>query len=188
MLTATYLSVALGFGVTVNPPTTPSISGLNPTSAAVGTSVTISGTNFGATPGTVTFNGTAAVPSNWSATSIAVPVPAGATSGNVVVKVGGVASTGVAFTVLSTPSISGVNPTSAAVGTSVTISGTNFGATQGSSTVTFNGTAAVPSSWSATSIKVPVPAGATSGNVVVKVGGVASTGVAFTVRWGRKGR
>ena len=79
------------------------------------------------------------------------------------------------------PSISSLSLSSAAVGTPVTITGTNFGATQGTSTVTFNGTAATPTSWSATSIVAPVPAGATSGNVVVTVGGVASNGVAFTV-------
>ena len=63
----------------------------------------------------------------------------------------------------------------------MTITGTNFGATQGTSTVTFNGTTATPTSWSATSIVVPVPAGATTGNVVVTVGGLASNGVSFTV-------
>ena len=56
----------------------------------------------------------------------------------------------------------------------MTIAGSNFGSTKGTSTVTFNGTGATPSSWSATSIVVPVPAGATTGNVVVTVGGVAS--------------
>ena len=71
----------------------------------------------------------------------------------------------------SSPSITSLNPASGAVGTSVTITGANFGATQGSSTVKFNGTAGTPSSWSATSIVVPVPAGASTGNVVVTVGG-----------------
>jgi hypothetical protein len=47
--------------------------------------------------------------------------------------------------------------------------------------VRFNGTTATPTSWSATSIVVPVPAGATTGNVVVTVGGLASNGVAFTI-------
>jgi Bacterial Ig domain/IPT/TIG domain len=64
----------------------------------------------------------------------------------------------------------------------VTISGANFGATQGTSTVKFNGTTATPTSWSATSIVAPVPAGATTGNVVVTVGGVASNGASFTVQ------
>ena len=79
------------------------------------------------------------------------------------------------------PSITSLSPTSAVVGTSVTITGTNFGATQGTSTVKFNGTAATPTSWSATSIVAPVPAGATTGNVVVTVGGQSSNGVSFTV-------
>src|SRR5439155_1613728 len=150
---------------------------------AVGASITLTGTNFGATQGTstVTFNGTTGTPTSWSATSIVVPVPAGATTGNVVVTVGGVASSGDAFTVLPTPSITSLAPTSGAVGVSITITGTNFGATQGTSTVKFNGTTATPTSWSATSIVVPVPAAATTGNVVVTVSGVASNGVAFTV-------
>src|SRR6202158_4060824 len=80
----------------------------------------------------------------------------------------------------SPPSITSVNPTSGAVGTSVTISGANFGATQGTSTVKFNGVTAIPTSWSATSIVAPVPAGAATGNVIVAVG-VASNGTTFTV-------
>src|SRR5438045_140725 len=82
----------------------------------------------------------------------------------------------------SPASITSLNPTSGVLGTSVTITGANFGATQGTSTVKFNGTAATPTSWSATSIVAPVPAGATTGNVVVTVGGVASNGVSFTVQ------
>ena len=78
-------------------------------------------------------------------------------------------------------SIASLNPTSGAAGTSVTISGANFGATRGASTVTFNGIAATPTSWSAASIVAPVPAGATTGNVVVTVGGVASNGIGFTI-------
>src|SRR6266700_701896 len=140
----------------------PTITSLSPTSGAVGASVTITGTNFGSTQGTSTvkFNRTAATPTSWSATSIVVPVPAGATTGNVVVHASGVDSNGVTFTVLATPSITSLSPTSGAVGASVTITGTNFGSTQGSSTLKFNGTAATPTSWSATSIVVPVPAGA----------------------------
>ncbi len=79
------------------------------------------------------------------------------------------------------PTISTLSPNSAGVGTSVTISGSNFGSTQGSSTVTFHGTTATPASWSDTSIVAPVPSGATTGTVVVTVGGIASNGVSFTV-------
>jgi hypothetical protein len=147
----------------------------------VGTSVTISGSNFRSTQGssTVTFNGTAATPTSWNATSIVVPVPAGATTGNVVIVVLGQTSAGVLFTV--SPSITSLSPTAGAVGTPVTISGANFGATQGSSKITFNGAVATPTSWSATSIVAPVPTGATTGNVVVTVSGLASNGVSFAV-------
>jgi len=147
--------------------------------------VTITGVNFGATQGTstVSFNGTTATPTSWSAASIVVAVPTGATTGNVVVTVGGAASNGVSFTVtVPAPSITSLNPTTGLAGTSVTITGANFGAVQGTSTVKFNGTAGTPTSWSAASIVVAVPAGATTGNVVVTVGGVASNGVSFTVQ------
>src|ERR1700678_2929577 len=162
---------------------TPNITSLSPTSGAVGASVTITGTNFGSAQGTSTlkFNTTAVTATSWTATSIVATVPTGATTGNVVVTVSGVASNGQSFTVVSAPSITSLSPTSGAVGTPVTVTGTNFGSTQGSSTVKFNGTAGTPTSWTATSIKVPVPTGATTGNVVVFASGVNSNGQSFTV-------
>jgi hypothetical protein len=79
------------------------------------------------------------------------------------------------------PSITSVNPSSGPEGTTVTISGTDFGASQGTSTLRFNGTNASPTSWSSTQIVAPVPSGATSGNVQVTVAGVNSNGYPFTV-------
>lgn len=80
------------------------------------------------------------------------------------------------------PTISSVSPTSGVVGTQVTIIGANFGATQGTSALTFNGTPATSfTSWSATSIVTAVPTGATTGSVVVTVGTVASNSVNFTI-------
>ena len=98
------------------------------------------------------FNGMAATPTSWSATSIVAPVPAGATTGNVVVTVSGVASNGVAFTVTGDAEHHELSPTSAA--------GRNFGNDHGNELRgdagnehgQFNGTAATPTSWSATSI------------------------------------
>ncbi|MGO9131976.1 MAG: beta strand repeat-containing protein [Bryobacteraceae bacterium] len=161
----------------------PIITSLSPTSGPTGIVVTITGSNFGTTQGTstVAFNGTPATPTSWSATSIVVPAPTGASTGNVVVTANGMASNGVAFTVTTGPLITGVSPTSGPTGTVVTITGKNFGATQGTSTVKFNVTAATPTSWSATSIVVKVPTGATTGNVVVTVNSLASNGVGFTV-------
>jgi YD repeat-containing protein len=161
----------------------PSITSLSPTSGAVGAVVIITGSSFGSPQGTSTvkFNGTTASPTSWSTTSITVPVPSGATTGNVIVTVSGKSSNGILFTVLPTPSISSVTPSSGLVGTSVTIAGSNFGSSQGGSTVKFNGVLATPSSWAANSIVVPVPAGATTGNVVVHASGVDTNGVLFTV-------
>jgi hypothetical protein len=170
-----------GMSFTVLP--TPTISSLAPTSGTVGTSVTISGANFGATQGSgvVAFNGTPATPTSWSATSIVVPVPTGATTGNLLVAVSGVTSNGVGFTVGPAVSISTLSPTSSSIGSPVIITGTNFGTTQGTSAVTFNGIPGAALNWSSTSIRAFVPAGATSGNVAVNVGGVASNGIGFTV-------
>lgn len=160
----------------------PVISSVSPQSGPIGASVTIAGTNFGTTQGTVTFAGTAAAITSWSATSIVAQVPTGATTGNVVVTAGGLTSNGSPFTVTTpTPAITSLSPTSGAPGAAVTITGTNFGTLQGSSTVTFNGSVAAVSVWSATSIIVYVPAGVGNGNVVVTVGGVASNGSPFTV-------
>ena len=81
---------------------------------------------------------------------------------------------------LTRPSVRSI-PTRVPRGTSVEITGVNFGASQGTSTVTFNGTGATPTNWSDTSITVAVPMGATTGDVVVTVDGTASSGVSFTV-------
>jgi hypothetical protein len=82
---------------------------------------------------------------------------------------------------LPTPAIVSVSPTSARVGAQVTIAGISFGTTQGASTVTFNGVTASVVSWTLNSITVTVPAGAATGNVVVKVGGLGSNSMPFTV-------
>ncbi|MGH9739190.1 MAG: IPT/TIG domain-containing protein [Candidatus Acidiferrales bacterium] len=80
-----------------------------------------------------------------------------------------------------------------APGQSVTITGTNLGATQGNSTVIFGGmppgftgTTATPTSWRVTSkvvttIVVPVPSGATTGSILVTVSGVPTVSGTFTV-------
>src|SRR5215470_6210357 len=111
----------------------PKITNLSPSSGPVGTSVTITGTNFG-TAGTVTFNQIATTPTSWSATSIVAPVPAGATTGNVVVTVDGLVSNGVSFTVTSSTGVVATPTFNPGTGTyssaqTVTISSTTSGAT-----------------------------------------------------------
>lgn len=174
------ISNGVFFTVTAGSPT---ISSLSPTSGVIGDTITINGSNFDSS-GVVTFNGVTATPSNWTSTQITVAVPTGATTGSVIVTVAGVGSNPAAFTVTGTtpiPTITSLTPNAAMVGVSITIAGSNFGLTQGTSTVTFNGHPAIPTSWGAGSIITPVPTGATTGPVVVSVGGVASNGVTFTV-------
>jgi RHS repeat-associated protein len=161
----------------------PTITSLSPASGSVDTPVAISGTNFGAAQNgsVVNFNGVLATVTSWSNTSIVALVPDGAASGNVTVRISGVTSNAASFTVTG-PVISTLSPTQGTVSTSVTITGTGFGSTRGSSTVTFNGTAVTTySSWSAASVTVTVPSGATSGGVIVTVSNVHSDDAPFTV-------
>src|SRR5262249_53395693 len=76
--------------------------------------------------------------------------------------------------------VASLGTTSGVAGQSVTITGTNFGATQGTSTVTFNGVAATATSWSNTSIVVSAPTGARTGDVIVTVNSLASNGSTFS--------
>jgi len=77
----------------------PILSGLNPTSGAAGTVVTISGSNLGGSTGTVTFGGQTAAINSWADGAIQAVVPGSAPTGNVVVSHGGLQSNGIAFTV-----------------------------------------------------------------------------------------
>ncbi|MBI2266189.1 MAG: IPT/TIG domain-containing protein [Armatimonadetes bacterium] len=81
------------------------------------------------------------------------------------------------------PRLDSLSPASAYVGFQVTLTGANFGATQGQSTVTFGGTTASVTSWSDREIKCTVPKVAAAGNtaVTVTVSGISSNGMSFTV-------
>jgi hypothetical protein len=164
-------------------PVNPTILSLTPTSGGIGQSVTIAGSEFGTAQGssTVTFNGTQALVTSWSDTSVTATVPSGATTGPVTVMVGGSLSNGVQFTVTTGPAITSLGPTSGSVGTAITIYGTGFGATQSGGSVTFNGTLATVHTWTPTGIVASVPTGAITGSVVVTAAGQNSNGHAFTV-------
>src|SRR5580658_4875236 len=81
------------------------------------------------------------------------------------------------------PVITSVSATTGSIGSQVAINGSNFGATQGSSVVLLNGAPVTINSWSATSISITVPSGATSGPLVVSVAPTMndSNPVVFTV-------
>lgn len=80
-------------------------------------------------------------------------------------------------------SLNGLNPNTGGVGTSVTLTGANFGSTQGASVVKFGNTTAAVTSWSNTSIVATVPSTLSPGpaNVTVTVGGQTSNSQTFTV-------
>jgi YD repeat-containing protein len=101
------------------------------------------------------------------------------TTNGVSVTAGGTTTVNMALS--PPPAITSLSPTSGPVGASVTVNGSNFGASQGTSNLTFNGVAATPSSWGNTAVIAPVPSGASTGPVIVTVGGTASNSMTFTV-------
>src|SRR5262249_44685815 len=127
----------------------PTVTGVSPAGGAVGSQLQINGKGFGAAHGTSTaaINSVNAPVVSWSDTQVVVTVPTGAATGAATVTEGGVQSNqDVSFTVGSVV-VNSVSPKAGPTGTQVTISGSGFGASQG--TLTFNNTAATSiSSWS----------------------------------------
>ena len=161
--------------------TLPTISRVAPPSGVVGTTVILTGTSFGGAT-SIKFNGIAATTFNViSATSITAVVPAMATTGNIVVTTGSGASNGFLFTVVPpTPVVSSLSPATGPVGTAVTVRGTNF---TGATALTLNGVAITGFTViNATTITFTVPAGSTTGDVIVTTaGGASPTGHVFTL-------
>jgi gliding motility-associated-like protein len=93
--------------------------------------------------------------------------------------------------IVALPTITSFTPSSGPIGTTVTIIGTNFSSTPANNTVKFNGTMAVATASTATSITTTVPTGATTGKISVAVAGnsatstndftVTTSGVAVTI-------
>ena len=169
---------------TVIPP--PTISGFSPTSGPIGTTVTITGTNFVATPltsNTVKFNGKQATVSSASTTQLVVTVPTGTTSGAVTVTVSNMTATGASYTVTTPPTITSFSPLNGAVGTTVTVVGTNYSATAINDSMSFNGVSATISTATTTHLTALVPDTATTGPISVSVvgGGSVTSTTNYTV-------
>ena len=176
---ATNGNIGSAAGFTFSPTT---ITSFTPISGAVGTSVTITGTNFITTP-VVAFNGISAIVIASSTTSITTSVPSGAGTGPISVTVNGVKiNSSSNFTIYGTPSITGFNPTVGAHGAIVTISGSDFSSVPAENTVKFNGTTGVVSASTTSSITTSVPFGAITGPISVTVNGInGSSSTNFTV-------
>jgi len=154
----------------------------------VGAAVTLIGTGFSGVTA-VAFNGVAASFSVVNATQITATVPAGATSGLIAVTTpGGAATSAASFSVTpspAAPTVSGLKPTSAKRGKTVTLSGSGFGAARDTSAVRFGAkTCTRYLSWSDAQIRCKVPAKARYGSVQVTVttAAGASDAVSFKVK------
>jgi len=147
----------------------PTITSFTPSSGPIGTSVTITGTNFSTSfSNTVEFNGVPATITASTATSLTVTVPVGATTGPIEVTIGCNTVNAGNFSIGEVPTIISFNPPADQVGATVVISGTNFDPIAASNTIRFNSVdAATPSAASATSLTVILPVGATTGPISV---------------------
>jgi hypothetical protein len=163
---------------------TPVITNVTPTTARAGDSITLTGTNFGASGTTAQVwlgNKIAGSIVSWSDTQVVATVASGAKTGTAQIQQGGVWYNYGAFNVI-TPVVSSLSPTSGPVGTQVTITGTGFGTTQGSGSV-WLGTKTAGSivSWSDTQVVATVASGSATGGTQVFQNGVWSNAVTFTV-------
>jgi photosystem II stability/assembly factor-like uncharacterized protein len=186
LFTSDELDVGSGWAATISCGVAPTISSFAPVSGAIGTPITITGTNFSTISANniVKFNGVQATVISSTASTITAAVPSGAISGTISVAIAGqTAFSTTNFTVLlPSPTITSFSPNIGAAGTSILITGTNFDALKGNSTVTINGQAATITGISPTSIIITVPAAATTGKIGVSVvGQVAISTTDFTV-------
>ncbi|MGI4760329.1 MAG: IPT/TIG domain-containing protein [Janthinobacterium lividum] len=171
--------------------TAPVITSLSPASVVAGSgalTLTVNGANF-VRGATVSLNGVNLATTYLSATQLTAAVPNAATStaGSYPVRVansavsGSSTSAAVTFTVtVPAPTIISFTPASGLAGTAVTVTGTNL---TGATAVTLNAVA-VPSFVvaNATTLIFTVPAGATSGLIVVTTpGGTATSASPFLV-------
>lgn len=148
----------------------PRITAINPTSARLGETVTITGNylsnvssvKFGNAPEIKTFTIN-------SSTSITATV-SDATSGNVTVTGTAGLHNLAGFTLMPGPTVTSITPESGPVGTVVTITGTNLGSTPADNRVYFGAVRATVTEASATTIKAIVPTGYSEVPVSVGVG------------------
>lgn len=137
-LTTGKVSISVGGNAALSPKNftltnAPFISNISPTSGVIGALITITGTNFIAGQTQVRFNGVNVPIVNFiSTTEIKVNVPVGATDNNLIVTTPNGSSVPSNFDViLPIPAITAFAPLSGVVGSTITLTGSNFnGVTQ----------------------------------------------------------
>ena len=171
--------------------TSPYLASVSPSTVRPGERLTLTGSNFRSSRGSgyVLFapnvRPAASDYVSWSDSRILVRVPAGAQSGDVKVVAAGSLSSGTKRIVVEAiPRISSVSPSQVQYDQIVTVTGSNFGTSRGSSTVRI-GSIAVPASaftgWSNTIIRFRVPTNMRSGNVTVRTARGTSNAIRVTI-------
>ena len=153
----------------------PVITSLSPTTGPIGTSVTISGSNFTGTT-SVTFGGISATFTVVNDTTITTTAPSGSGAAAVMVTTTAGISNSATFT-YALPVIASLSPNTGLAGITVTISGSAF---TGATAVTFAGTPASFSFINDTTITTIVPAGTGAELVVVTTPVGFSNSITFT--------
>lgn len=154
---------------------------LLPQSGPLGSTVTISGGEFGDFQSTqlnrVEFHGVSALVQQWETDFIMVKVPLKAKTGKVIVK-NGTSSVDAGIFTVQEVQITRVEPQEAEAGSTLVLYGKNFGNTSGSrdpntmfgvNQVLINGIRAQVQKWRSNKIEVAIPANATTGNVEVRL-------------------
>jgi len=153
--------------------------------AELGTTIAASTLRFGSTPATISF---------LEGGTLRATVPAGLATGATALTLATAQGTSepLSFTVTSAGSaaspvaIASLSPASGSTGTAVTINGKGFSRSAASNAVIFGGVAATVRSATFETLETNVPAGLPSGPVavVVRVNGIPSNAVTFTVGGG----
>ena len=169
--------------------TSPYLTRISPTRIETGNRLTLTGGNFGdrRSTGYVLFisnvRPSAADYMSWSNSRIVVKVPARARSGNVQVTTSnGTSGTKLLQIESRSPQISSVSPRRVQYNQVVTVTGSNFGSSRGSSTVRI-GSQSISSfaSWSNTRIRFRVPTNMRSGNVIVRTSAGTSNAIRLEI-------
>lgn len=199
-------SNTLSYSITEAESAVSTITGISPSSGGIGQYVTITGTNFGSSVGTVTFKdasgntalGSILFPaacstSFWSSDQVTIIVPDKFQNGDPfttgaysvsITNNSSVTSSSTTFTVNTTaptPGICAITPSTGNIGDAIVIDGANFGSTLDTVTFTTSGDDRSATSWNSSEVKVNIPSGAVTGPVTVKVAGVESNRVNLAV-------
>ena len=168
----------------------PYLGSVSPVSVKPGDRLTLTGANFRSSRGSgyVRFapnvRPTASDYVAWGDSRIVVKVPAGAQSGDVKVAVIGAGVSGTKRVVVesASPQITSVSPRQVQYNQVVTVIGSNFGSSRGSSSVRI-GSVAISSftTWSSTIIRFRVPTNVRSGNVTVRTSAGTSNAIRLEI-------